>query len=109
MKRTITAMMLAAAAFYALPAAAQTTMRLLSQSPPQSKQLPLELAAIERLHKNPDAGMTVARSEFAALGLNTGDALRYIRGTFDAVSVPIGIASRDDPFLEGIDIMRRRL
>ena len=40
------------------------------------------------------------------LGLNLGDALRLVRsGAYDVVSTQVGLASRDDPFLEGIDLI----
>jgi TRAP-type C4-dicarboxylate transport system substrate-binding protein len=40
------------------------------------------------------------------LGLNLADALRLVRsGSYDVVSTQVGLASRDDPFLEGIDLI----
>lgn len=40
-----------------------------------------------------------------AIGVNAADALRMIRsGSFDIMSVQIGMAARDDPFFEGIDL-----
>ncbi len=39
-------------------------------------------------------------------GLNLADALRLVRGgSYDVVSTQVGLASRDDPFLEGIDLI----
>jgi TRAP-type C4-dicarboxylate transport system substrate-binding protein len=41
-----------------------------------------------------------------ALGVQAADALRLLRsGAFDVMSVQIGMASRDDPFFEGIDLI----
>jgi TRAP-type C4-dicarboxylate transport system substrate-binding protein len=41
-----------------------------------------------------------------AVGVQAADALRMLRsGTFDVMSVQIGMASRDDPFFEGIDLI----
>ena len=40
------------------------------------------------------------------INLQPADALRTLRaGTFDVMSVQIGMASRDDPFLEGVDLI----
>lgn len=40
------------------------------------------------------------------LNVQAADALRLLRsGTFDVMSVQIGMASRDDPFFEGIDLI----
>jgi hypothetical protein len=40
------------------------------------------------------------------VGVQAADALRHLRsGTFDVMSVQIGMASRDDPFFEGIDLI----
>ena len=40
------------------------------------------------------------------VNIQAADALRMLRsGTFDIMSVQIGMASRDDPFLEGLDLV----
>lgn len=40
------------------------------------------------------------------LGVQAADALRLLRsGAFDVMSVQIGMASRDDPFFEGLDLV----
>jgi TRAP-type C4-dicarboxylate transport system substrate-binding protein len=88
-----------------LPAQAQTPLRWLSQSQAVSTQFPIESATLERLGA-PGTGLAVTRSEFQALSLNLGDALRLVRsGSFDVVSVQVGLAARDDAFLEGIDLI----
>jgi TRAP-type C4-dicarboxylate transport system substrate-binding protein len=90
----------------AAPATAQTPLRLLSQSQTNSTQFPIENAAVERINANRALGVTVQRQEFQALGLQLGDALRLVRaGTFDVISTQVGLASRDDPFVEGIDLI----
>lgn len=92
----------------ALPAtvSAQTQMRLLSQSLPTSKQYPPEQAAVDRIVENEELGIDVVYNHYDSLGLKQADALRLIRaGTFDVISTQIGLASRDDPFLEGLDII----
>ena len=40
------------------------------------------------------------------LGIQAADSLRLLRsGAFDVISVQIGMASRDDPFFEGLDLV----
>lgn len=88
-----------------LPAAAQTGVRWLSQTPTQQTQYPLEIGAMERITGS-GTGLKVERQEFMALGLALGDALRLVRGgSYDIVSTQVGLASRDDAFLEGIDLI----
>jgi TRAP-type C4-dicarboxylate transport system substrate-binding protein len=97
----------AAAAFAVTAAdAQQAQLRLLSQSQSNSTQYPIEAAAMERINGNKALGVAVQRQEFQALGLQLGDSLRLVRaGTFDVISTQIGLASRDDPFVEGIDLI----
>ncbi|MEO1018419.1 MAG: TRAP transporter substrate-binding protein [Pseudomonadota bacterium] len=85
---------------------AQSQMRLLSQSLETSKQYPPERAAVDRITESEDLGVDVVYNHYDTLGLKQADALRLIRaGTFDVISTQIGLASRDDPFLEGLDII----
>ncbi|HRL21773.1 MAG TPA: TRAP transporter substrate-binding protein [Alcaligenes sp.] len=50
-------------------------------------------------------GVPVVYNTMDAIGVNAADALRMLRsGSFDVMSVQIGMASRDDPFFEGIDL-----
>jgi TRAP-type C4-dicarboxylate transport system substrate-binding protein len=86
--------------------ATPNSLRLLSQNPASDKAYPVEMALVEEVNKDSTAELKISRSEFSQLGLSTADALRYLHsGAFDIVNVPIGIASRDDPFLEGIDLI----
>lgn len=99
--------LLAAAALALLPAVAhaQTAVRWLSQTATVNAQYPLEIATMERI-TGAGTNLKVDRSEFMVLGLNLADALRLVRsGTYDVVSTQVGLASRDDPFLEGIDLI----
>ncbi|MBC8790779.1 MAG: ABC transporter substrate-binding protein [Tagaea sp. CACIAM 22H2] len=95
-----------AAAVFATAASAQTTtVRWLSQTPTVQTQYPIESAAMARITAA-GVDLRVDRQEFMALGLNLGDALRLVRsGTYDIVSTQVGLASRDDAFLEGIDVI----
>lgn len=67
--------------------------------------------AIERpffvaLPKLLGTSMNVNYNPMDVLGVQAADALRLLRsGTFDVMSVQIGMASRDDPFFEGIDLI----
>ncbi len=101
---------LAMAAFIGVAASttadAQTALRLLSQSQTNSTQYPIENAAVGRINGTAGLGIAVTRQEYQALGVQMGDALRLVRaGTFDVISTQVGLASRDDPFLEGIDLI----
>lgn len=54
------------------------------------------------------AGINVAvnYNPMDVLGVQAADALRLLRsGAFDVMSVQIGMASRDDPFFEGLDLI----
>ena len=93
---------LAAAVCLSQPALA-TDVRWLTQTQQQNAQFPTEAAAIEAATA---AGFKVDRNEFQVLGLNLADALRMARaGTFQIVTTQIGSAAKDDPFLEGIDLI----
>jgi len=52
------------------------------------------------------ATMSINYNPMDTVGVQAADALRMLRsGTFDVMSVQIGMASRDDPFFEGIDLI----
>lgn len=84
-------------------ASAQSPARWLTQLQQQNSQSPPEMAAIA---KAKEAGIAVDRSEFQVLGLNLVEGLRLISaGTFQVGTVQVGAAARDDPFLEGVDLV----
>ncbi len=86
----------------ALPMQAET-MRWLTQTQPQNAQFPVEAAAIEAVAAS---GLTVERNEFQVLGLNLADSLRLVgSGAFQLGTTQVGSAAKDDPFLEGIDLI----
>jgi len=88
------------------PAQAETAIRWLSQSQTNSTQYPIETATMETIDALEVDDFDVERSEFQALGIDLGDALRLARaGTFDVVSTQVGLVARDDAFLEGIDLI----
>ena len=84
-------------------AAEAQTMRLVTQNQEQRAQYPAELAAVEALT---EAGFEVNRNEFQALGINLADGLRLLStGAFDMATIQVGSVAKDDPFLEGIDLI----
>lgn len=103
MKKPLSVLALCGAALaIAAPAGAQQ-MRWLSQSQEQAAQYPIEIDAIEGLT---GSGFEITRNEFTALGLNLADALRLLgSGAFNLATVQVGSVAKDDPFLEGIDLI----
>jgi TRAP-type C4-dicarboxylate transport system substrate-binding protein len=96
-------MLAAAAALVAAQPTLAADVRWLTQTQQNNAQFPIESAAIEAAAA---AGFTVNRNEFQVLGLNLADALRMAStGTFQIVTTQIGSAAKDDPFLEGIDLI----
>lgn len=82
---------------------AQQKVTWLTQTQQQNAQYPIEMKAIEAVTGH---GVTVTRNEFQVLGLNLADALRLASsGTFQIVTTQIGSVAKDDPFLEGIDLI----
>ena len=58
------------------------------------------------LAKNTGLKTAINYNTMDAVGVQAADALRLLRsGAFDVMSVQIGMASRDDPFFEGIDLI----
>ncbi|MEV8467662.1 TRAP transporter substrate-binding protein [Fluviibacterium sp. DFM31] len=89
----------------AAPVAAEQ-LRFLSQFLPTAKQYPNEMAGLDALAADEALDIDVSVNEYKALGLSTADGLRLARaGTFDVTTIQIGTASRDDAFLEGLDLI----
>ncbi|MCB4771459.1 TRAP transporter substrate-binding protein [Ancylobacter sp. Lp-2] len=79
------------------------TIRWLTQTQQQNAQYPVEIGVIDKLKSS---GFDIQRNEFQVLGLNLADALRTASsGAFQVVTTQIGSAAKDDPFLEGIDLI----
>lgn len=87
-----------------LAAAAEAqSMRLITQNQEQRSQYPAEAAAVAALDA---VGFTVNRSEYQAVGINLADGLRLLStGAFDMATIQVGSVAKDDPFLEGIDLI----
>ncbi len=97
------------AATFALPALAQspTTMRIAGNFSANGKHTGgIEKPFFEAFAKNTGLTITPNYNPMDVLGVQAADALRLLRsGAFDVMSVQIGMASRDDPFFEGIDLV----
>jgi TRAP-type C4-dicarboxylate transport system substrate-binding protein len=103
MQRIIRTLVTAAALSAGIGQASAENIRWLTQTQQGNAQFPLESAAIEKAVAD---GFTVNRSEFQVVSLNLADALRVARaGTFQIVSAQVGSVAKDDPFLEGIDLI----
>src|SRR6056297_358658 len=78
-------------------------MRILTQNQEGRAQHAPEIAGMAALG---DTGFTVARSEFQAVGIDLADGLRLLStGAFDMATIQVGSVAKDDPFLEGIDLI----
>lgn len=78
-------------------------MQFISQNQDQRAQHPPEMDAMTALA---DAGFDVNRSEFQALGIDLSDGLRLVSdAAFSMATIQVGSVAKDDPFLEGIDLI----
>jgi TRAP-type C4-dicarboxylate transport system substrate-binding protein len=90
----------------ALPAIAQVEMRVAGITSSNRKHVDIERPFFDALAKNSGVNVKVNYNAHDSVGMNLQDALRHVRtGTFDVLSVPIGLLSRDDPFFEGLDLV----
>jgi TRAP-type C4-dicarboxylate transport system substrate-binding protein len=79
------------------------SMRLITQNQEQRAQYPAEAQAVAALS---GAGFDVNRSEYQAVGIDLADGLRLLStGAFDMATIQVGSVAKDDPFLEGIDLI----
>ena len=104
----VAAVLASALLFTAAPASADpATMRIAGNFSSNKNHVD----AIERpffiaLPKLMGSTIAVNYNPMDVLGVQAADALRLLRsGTFDVMSVQIGMASRDDPFFEGVDLI----
>ncbi len=102
---------LIAAAILALPlastAAEPTSMRIAGNFSSNTKHIDqIERPFFTNLPKILGTPMTINYNAMDTVGVQAADALRLLRsGTFDVMSVQIGMAARDDPFFEGVDLI----
>jgi TRAP-type C4-dicarboxylate transport system substrate-binding protein len=109
MKRlaVIAAAALAVAPFAIAQAQSPTTMRVAGNFSSNTKHVDsIEKPFFIALPKLTDINFNVNYNPMDVVNVQAADALRLLRsGTFDVMSVQIGMASRDDPFFEGIDLI----
>ncbi len=88
-------------------AQAPTSMRVAGNFSSNTKHVDaIEKPFFIALPKLTDIPLNVNYNPMDVVNVQAADALRLLRsGTFDVMSVQIGMASRDDPFFEGIDLI----
>lgn len=98
---------LACAAFVAAPVAAEEiSLRALGLVSTHKNHTALERSFYDGLADATGLDVTINFNPLDVLGINMQDTMRVVRaGTFDIVETTIGAASRDDPFLEGLDLI----
>lgn len=84
-----------------------TTLRIAGNFSSNTKHVDLiEKPFFQQLPKTAGLPLSVNYNPMDVLNVQAADALRLLRsGTFDVMSVQIGMASRDDPFFEGLDLI----
>lgn len=109
MKPLTTAAALAVALALPLGAQAQnpSAMRIAGNFSSNTKHVDLiEKPFFVQLPKSTGIALNINYNPMDVLNVQAADALRLLRsGTFDVMSVQIGMASRDDPFFEGLDLI----
>lgn len=98
---------LTAAALLAGPAMAEEIqLRALGLVSTHKSHTALERSFYETLAEETGLDITVNFNPLDVLGVDMQDTMRVVRaGTFDIVETTIGSAARDDPFLEGLDLI----
>lgn len=87
-------------------ALADTQMRVAGNFSQNVRQVTIERDFFEGLGGAAGVGIAMNYNPMDVVGVKAPDALRMLRGgSFDVMSVQIGMASRDDPFFEGIDLI----
>lgn len=87
-------------------AMAQTPLRVAGNFSQNNKQVDIERAFFEALPQTSGVPFAVNYNPMDVVGVKAPDALRMLRGgSFDVMSVQVGMASRDDPFFEGVDLI----
>jgi len=100
-----------AAAVIAIPrpsaAESPATMRIAGNFSSNTKHVDaIEKPFFTALPKTLNRPLAINYNAMDVVNVQAADALRLLRsGTFDVMSVQIGMASRDDPFFEGLDLI----
>ncbi len=85
---------------------ASQDLRVAGNFSQNAKHISVEQDFFEALGEKSGVAVNVNYNPMDVVGVRAPDALRMLRsGAFDVMSVQIGMASRDDPFFEGIDIV----
>ncbi len=85
---------------------AQTPMRVAGNFTANVKHGEIEKPFFEGLADAAGVKLAMNYNPMDVVGVKAADALRLLRGgTFDVMTVQIGMVSRDDPFFEGIDLV----
>lgn len=106
MKGVISLLVAAGTFAGASTAMAETPLRVAGNFSQNVKQVDIERAFFENLSKTSGVSLAVNYNPMDVVGVKAPDALRMLRGgSFDVMSVQIGMASRDDPFFEGVDLI----
>lgn len=104
--RMISLSLAAAGVLAASAAMAQTPLRVAGNFSQNTKQVDVERAFFGDLAKTSGIDLVTNYNPMDVVGVKAPDALRMLRGgSFDVMSVQIGMASRDDPFFEGVDLI----
>jgi TRAP-type C4-dicarboxylate transport system substrate-binding protein len=84
-----------------------TTMRIAGNFSSNTKHVDvIEKPFFTSLPKTLGLPLAINYNAMDVVNVQAADALRLLRsGTFDVMSVQIGMASRDDPFFEGLDLI----
>ena len=94
------------ASLIAAPLAMAQSMRVAGNFSANGKHVSVEKSFFTALPKLAGMQMDINYNPMDAVSVQAADALRLLRsGTFDVMSVQIGMASRDDPFFEGVDLI----
>lgn len=95
-----------AALVVASAAVAQAPLRVAGNFSQNQKHVGIESAFFAELGALSGVDLAVNYNPMDVVGVQAQDAFRMLRsGIFDVMSVQIGMASRDDPFFEGIDLI----
>ncbi|UFS68441.1 TRAP transporter substrate-binding protein (plasmid) [Paracoccus denitrificans] len=87
-------------------AASDTPLRVAGNFSQNITQVEIERTFFNGLSEATGVGISMNYNPMDVVGVKAPDALRMLRGgSFDVMSVQIGMASRDDPFFEGIDLI----
>lgn len=102
----ISTAMISGLALWASGAAAQTSLRVAGNFSQNNTQVDIERAFFDGLGAATGIDLAMNYNPMDVVGVKAPDALRMLRGgSFDIMSVQIGMASRDDPFFEGVDLI----